>query len=68
MCKSILKGQNVPGTDGTYHGTDGACPRTDGTHTRGCPAKILYVYWFLLSPLITIPDLSKPLGCASTPS
>ena len=23
MCKSILKGQNVPGTDGTYHGTDG---------------------------------------------
>ena len=27
MCKSILKGQNVPGTDGTYHGTDGMCPR-----------------------------------------
>ena len=27
MCKSILKGQNVPGTDGTYHGTDGTCPR-----------------------------------------
>ena len=22
-----LKGQNVPGTDGTYHGTDGTCPR-----------------------------------------
>ena len=43
MCKSILKGQNVPGTDGTYHGTD-------GTHTRGCPAKILYVYWFFFFP------------------
>ena len=27
VCKSILKGQNVPGTDGTYHGTDGTCPR-----------------------------------------
>ena len=27
MCNSILKGQNVPGTDGTYHGTDGTCPR-----------------------------------------
>ena len=25
-------------------------PGTDGTHTRGCPAKILYVYWFFLSP------------------
>ena len=27
MCKSILKGHHVPGTDGTYHGTDGTCPR-----------------------------------------
>ena len=27
VCKSMLKGQNVPGTDGTYHGTDGTCPR-----------------------------------------
>ena len=27
MCKSMLKGQNVPGADGTYHGTDGTCPR-----------------------------------------
>ena len=50
MCKSILKGQTVPGTDGTYHGTDGTCLGTDGTHTRGCPAKILYVYLFFLSP------------------
>ena len=22
---------------------------TDGTQTRGCPAKIIYVYWFFLS-------------------
>ena len=51
MCKSILNGQNVPGTDGTYHGTDGTCPWTDGTHTRGCPAKILYVYWFFSFPI-----------------
>ena len=48
MCKSILKGQNVPGTDGTYHGTDGTCPR-DRRDASGCPAKILYVYWFFLS-------------------
>ena len=28
MCKSILQGQNVPGTyHGSYHGTDGTCPR-----------------------------------------
>ena len=51
VCKSILKGQNVPGSDGTYHGTDHRrVPGTDGTHTRGCPAKILYVYWFLSFP------------------
>ena len=57
MCKSILKGQNVPGTDGTYHGTDGTCPRDRrDTHTRGCPAKILYVYWFCSFP-------SKPHHC-----
>ena len=28
---------------GHFHGTD-------GTHTRGCRANILYVYWFFLSP------------------
>ena len=28
----------------------GRVPGTDGTHTKGCPAKILYVYWFFLSP------------------
>ena len=28
----------------------GRVPGTDGTHTRGCPAKILYVYWFFFFP------------------
>ena len=37
----------------------------DGTHTRGCPAKILYVYWFFFFPhkepqgrMPTLQDLS----------
>ena len=34
---------------------------TDGTHTRGCPAKILYVYWCFLSPMISQGKLSEPL-------
>ena len=59
VCKSILKGQNVPGTDGTHHGTDGTCPRTDGTHTRGCPAKILYVYWLFSFPSLGAKSLQK---------
>ena len=50
MCKSILKGQNVPGTDGTYHGTDGTCPRDRRDAHQGCPTKILYVYWFFSFP------------------
>ena len=33
MCKFIVKGQNVRGTDGTYDGTDGTYDGTDGT----CP-------------------------------
>ena len=45
MCKSILKGQT-----GHITGQMGRVPGTDGRHTRGCPAKILYVYWFFLSP------------------
>ena len=39
-----------PGQTGHITGQMGRVPRTDGTHTRGCPAKILYVYWFFLSP------------------
>ena len=42
-----------PGQTGHITGQMGRVPGTDGTHTRGCPAKILYVYWFFLSPLET---------------
>ena len=31
-------------------GQMGRVPGTDRTHTRGCPAKILYVYWFFSFP------------------
>ena len=34
-----------PGQTGHITGQMGRVPGTDGTHTRGCPAKILYVYW-----------------------
>ena len=39
------------GQTGHTTGQMGRVPGTDGTHTRGCPAKILYVYWFFLSPI-----------------
>ena len=39
-----------PGQTGHITGQMGRVPRTDGTHTRGCPAKILYVYWFFSFP------------------
>ena len=39
----------------------GRVPGTDGTHTRGCPAKILYVYWFFSSPIQCNACQSKPL-------
>ena len=35
-----------PGQTGHVTGQMGRVPGTDGTHTRGCPAKILYVYFF----------------------
>ena len=35
-----------PGQTGHITGQMGRVPGTDGTHTRGCPAKILYVYYF----------------------
>ena len=37
-----------PGQTGHITGQMGRVPGTDGTHTRGCPAKILYVYWFFV--------------------
>ena len=38
-----------PGQTGHITGQMGRVPGTDGTHTNGCPAKILYVYWFCFS-------------------
>ena len=52
MCKSILKGQNVPGTDGTYHGTDGdVSPGQTGRTPRGVPPKFFMFIGFFLSPV-----------------
>ena len=45
------KGKNVPGTDRTHHGTDGTCPWDRRDAHQGCPAKILYVYWFFSFPI-----------------
>ena len=39
-----------PGQTGHITGQMGRVPGTDGTHTRGCPAKILYVYCFCSFP------------------
>ena len=39
-----------PGQTGHITGQMGRVPGTDGTHTRGCPAEILYVYWFFFFP------------------
>ena len=44
-----------PGQTGHITGQMGRVPGTDGTHTRGCPAKSLYVYWFFSFPII-LPD------------
>ena len=43
-----------PGQTGHITGQMGRVPGTDGTHTRGCPAKILYVYWFFSVPIETV--------------
>ena len=40
-----------PGQTGHITGRMGRVPGTDGTHTRGCPAEILYVYWFFSFPV-----------------
>ena len=70
---------DVPGTPGTFgpiyveipiQGAE--CPRDISTgqtghthtHTRGCPAKILYVYWFFLFSIFLdfsgVPGLGVP--------
>ena len=47
-----------PGQTGHITGQMGRVPGTDGTHTRGCPAKILYVYWFFSFPICVLNLLS----------
>ena len=53
-----------PGQTGHITGQMGRVPGTDGTHTRGCPAKILYVYWFFFcdcsDQLQGVPGLPGP--------
>ena len=47
----MLKGQNVPGTDGTYHGTDGTCPRDRRDAHQGVSRQnSLCLLFFFLSP------------------
>ena len=53
-----------PGQTGHITGQMGRVPGTDGTHTRGCPAKILYVYWFFLSPIHYAKSFSENHGVA----
>ena len=50
--KSQFKGQNVHGTDGTYHGTDGTCPPGQtGFTPGGVPPKFFNFHCFFLSPI-----------------
>ena len=49
-----------PGQTGHITGQMGRVPGTDGTHTRGCPAKILYVYWFFSFPSTRAPVTHEP--------
>ena len=46
---------HMTGQMGHVHGTD-----VDGTQTRGCPAKILYVYWFFSFPQNLHPHEGTP--------
>ena len=62
MCKFAFKGQNArsAGQTGQTTGQMGHVQGTDGTQTRGDPAKILYVYWFFSFPII-LGTLREPL-------
>ena len=48
-----------PGQTGHITGQMGRVPGTDGMHTRGCPAKILYVYWFFSFPMNLVVKKTK---------
>ena len=51
MSKFTFKGQRISmGQIGQMTGQMGHIHGTDGTQTRGCPAKILYGYWFFFFP------------------
>ena len=54
-----------PGQTGHITGQMGRVPGTDGMHTRGRPAKILYVYWFFSFPS-TILNLVVGTACMAT--
>ena len=47
---SHSRGRMSAGQTGHVTGQMGQVHGTDGTQTRGCPAKILFVYWFFLFP------------------
>ena len=47
---SHSRGRMSAGQMGQMTGQMGHVHGTDGTQTRGCPAKILYVYWFFSFP------------------
>ena len=55
------------GQTGQMTGQMGHVHGTDGTLTRGCPAKILYVYWFFLSPRKSLKRVRKEHPGAGPP-
>ena len=48
---SHSRGRMSAGQAGQMTGQMGHVHGTDGTQTRGCPAKSFYVYWFLSFPI-----------------
>ena len=50
------------GQTGQMTGQMGHVHGTDGTQTRGVPAKILYVYWFFSFPRKNPPFGNPPFG------
>ena len=57
---SHSKGRMSAGQTGQMTGQMGHVHGTDGTQTRGCPARILYVYGFFLSPNFDGSEPSHP--------
>ena len=56
---SNSRGRMSVGQTGHVTGQMGHVHGTDWTHTRGSPAKILYVYWFLSFPTPRTPKPRK---------